>query len=174
MIAVSDTGPLLYLSLIDCAGLLPQLFDRVLIPGAVAEELSDEGSPPEVAVILDDTHPWLEVRVISLLHPGLEKLGAGESEAITLAVNLSADVFLTDDRDAKLAATQLCGIAASGTIGVLYQAAKDRSIPFAAADFDRAIDNLLRTNFRHSADLLHSIHELSLTLHRLENGSPAP
>ncbi len=38
-IVVADAGPLHYLVLVGCADLLESLFDEVLIPGAVQDEL---------------------------------------------------------------------------------------------------------------------------------------
>jgi predicted nucleic acid-binding protein len=40
MIVVADTTPLRYLVVIECERLLPALYGRVLIPPAVAAELS--------------------------------------------------------------------------------------------------------------------------------------
>ena len=39
MIVVSDTSPLNYLVLIDLQHILPDLFERILIPAAVRDEL---------------------------------------------------------------------------------------------------------------------------------------
>jgi predicted nucleic acid-binding protein len=39
-IVVADTGPLNYLVLIDAIDLLPRLFDRVFVPLAVRDELT--------------------------------------------------------------------------------------------------------------------------------------
>jgi predicted nucleic acid-binding protein len=38
ILVVADTGPLCYLILIEAIGLLPQLYDRVVIPSAVLAE----------------------------------------------------------------------------------------------------------------------------------------
>ena len=40
MKVVADTSPLCYLVLIDCIDLLPNLYDKVIIPPAVFNELS--------------------------------------------------------------------------------------------------------------------------------------
>jgi len=45
MLVVCDTSPLCYLLLIGEIEILPQLYDRVLIPTEVAQELSDINSP---------------------------------------------------------------------------------------------------------------------------------
>src|SRR6266436_4631754 len=47
-IVVADAGPLHYLVLIDCAEILPSLFDHVLVPFAVRDELIHPGAPKKV------------------------------------------------------------------------------------------------------------------------------
>lgn len=165
MIAVSDTGPLLYLSLIDCTDLLPRIFERVLIPQAIADELSDPSAPAQATALIEQRPRWLHVCDVPTTDPSLHRLGRGELQAITLAGSVAADILLTDDRAAKDFATQVCNIAASGTIGVLYKAATDDSIPFEAANFDESVDRLLATNFRRTPTLLKTIQELSRKLH---------
>ena len=49
MIVVSDTSPLNYLVLIDLQHILPELFERILIPAAVREELQSAGAPEAIA-----------------------------------------------------------------------------------------------------------------------------
>jgi hypothetical protein len=58
MIAVSNTGPILYLSLINCTYLLPQIFEKVLIPRAVADELSDTAIGVLYEAAMDDLVPF--------------------------------------------------------------------------------------------------------------------
>ena len=48
MIVVSDTSPLNYLVLIDLQHLLPELFERILIPSAVRDELQSAGAPEAI------------------------------------------------------------------------------------------------------------------------------
>jgi predicted nucleic acid-binding protein len=48
MIVIADATPLHYLILIHQADLLPQLFDRVLIPPAVFDELQHVETPESV------------------------------------------------------------------------------------------------------------------------------
>jgi predicted nucleic acid-binding protein len=166
MIAVSDTGPLLYLALIECTKLLPQIFEKVFIPRAVADELSDPSTPAQAAALIQSCPSWLQICDVSTTDAALLHLGRGEQQAIALAGSVGADVLLTDDRAAKKLVTQVVNIAASGTIGVLYEAAIDDLIPFTAGDFDVSVEHLLATNFRHTQTLLESIQELSRKLHR--------
>jgi uncharacterized protein len=165
MIAVSDTGPLLYLSLIDCIDLLPLIFEKVLIPHAVADELSDPSTPAEASALIEHRPRWLHIYDVPSTDPSMYHLGRGEQQAIALARSVGADVLLTDDRAAKGFATQVMNIAASGTIGVLYEAAIDDLIPFTAWNFDESVERLLATNFRRPRTLLESIDELSRKLH---------
>jgi len=62
-IVVADAGPLHYLILIDCADILASLFDRVLIPTAVREELMHADAPPKVKSWFSNPKPWLSVKV---------------------------------------------------------------------------------------------------------------
>jgi len=48
MAAVTNTTPLNYLVLIGAVNVLPALYGRVLVPGAVASELQHERTPAEV------------------------------------------------------------------------------------------------------------------------------
>jgi predicted nucleic acid-binding protein len=48
VIVVADSAPLHYLILLDLADLLPKLYGEVLIPSAVVNELSSDGTPAKV------------------------------------------------------------------------------------------------------------------------------
>jgi predicted nucleic acid-binding protein len=165
MIAVSDTGPILYLNAIGRIGLLPQIFKKVLIPDTVADELTHPSAPREVAVLIARPPAWLDVRPVLSMDARLGTLGPGERHAIELASSVGADVFLTDDALAKDLARRVKALKAYGTIGVLYEAAMNRSIVFTPEDFDRTAANLLSTNFFAGAALRKSIEDLSRRLH---------
>ena len=59
MIVVSDTSPLNYLILIDLQHILPELFERILIPGAVRDELQSAGAPEAIARFMVAAPAWL-------------------------------------------------------------------------------------------------------------------
>lgn len=46
MIVVSDTSPINYLLLIDQIDLLPRLFEQIMIPDIVRDEMLDSSAPP--------------------------------------------------------------------------------------------------------------------------------
>ena len=48
ILVVADTGPLCYMILIEAVGLLPRMYDRVVIPSAVLAELAHPKAPAAV------------------------------------------------------------------------------------------------------------------------------
>lgn len=97
MIVVSDTSPLNYLVLIDLQHILPELFERILIPSAVRDELQSAGAPEAIVQFMAAAPAWLETRQVSAVDPELQHLDRGEREAITLAA-LSVGTVLIDER----------------------------------------------------------------------------
>ena len=47
-VVVADTSPINYLVLIGEIGILPRLYQRIVIPEEVFVELMDTGAPPDV------------------------------------------------------------------------------------------------------------------------------
>jgi predicted nucleic acid-binding protein len=124
MIVIADSTPLNYLILIHQADLLPQLFDRVLIPPAVFEELQHQETPGVVRRWIAGPPSWLQVQALrSVLDPALAFLDPGEREAIALAEELQADQLLLDDADARREAARR-SLPFIGTLGVLREAAR--------------------------------------------------
>lgn len=101
---------------------IPQLFSRAIIPPAVVAELSHENTPPVVRAWLASKPTWLEVRTPSRIDPTLVFDDPGEVEAISLALEIKADLLLADDKKARRAARER-GIATTAAIGVLELAA---------------------------------------------------
>lgn len=128
IVVVADTSPLNYLVQINYQGLLPLLYTRVLIPHAVLEELGHPGTP--------------EARAQMPSMPALAGLDLGESEAIRLAQQVSADLLLMDERRGVRLARE-AGLDVTGTIGVLIQAAQRNLI-----DIDAALARFQATAFR--------------------------
>lgn len=150
MIIVSDTTPLNYLILIDQVHVLHELYDSVLIPQSVFDEMQRAETPAEVRSWITARPGWLEVRSAQATDPSL-KLGAGESDAIALALELHADALLLDDRKARREA-QRRGLTVTGTLAVLATAARRGLI-----DLPTAITRLQQTTFRAPAALIQSL-----------------
>jgi predicted nucleic acid-binding protein len=148
MIVVSDTSPLNYLVLIDLQHILPELFERILIPAAVRDELQSVGAPEAIARFMAAAPAWLETRQVSEVDPKLHHLDRGEREAITLAASLSAGSVLIDEKKGRLVARER-GLAVSGTLGVLDLAARQGLV-----NLSEALRRLEGTTFRASPRLI--------------------
>ncbi len=100
---IADASPLIALHQIGQISLIEHLFDRILIPSAVAREVSPS---------LPTLQAWIMVR--DLTQPiGAEilraSLGAGESDTLALALEVAASLVILDERPArKLALVLVC------------------------------------------------------------------
>jgi predicted nucleic acid-binding protein len=121
MLVVSDATPLNVLIRAGHADLLVKLFGAVAIPPAVADELSRPATPETVRHWMAHHPSWLTIQSPRNLDPGIPR-NRGEREAISLALELHADLLLVDDRRARMAAER-SGLACAGTIGILEAAA---------------------------------------------------
>lgn len=143
MIVVADTSPLNYLVQISREHVLPALYDEVLVPSAVFEELKRAQAVPAVLRWLESKPSWLVVRAsVSEIDQALAELDPGEREAIQLARLEHANLLLMDERlGVRIAREQ--GLAVTGTLGVLVQAARQDLI-----DIEPALTDLQATDFR--------------------------
>lgn len=131
MIVLSDTSPLNYLLLIGHVEILPAIFGQLVIPAAVAAELAHPRAPDVVRRWIVAPPPWCQVRQVAQMDPTIQ-LGKGESEAISLAIEIKADLLLVDDRLARAHAEQR-GIKVAGTLNVLELAAQRQLLVLADA-----------------------------------------
>ena len=97
-LVVADTGPLHYLVLTGDIALLPVLFEKVLTPERVRDELAHAEAPEAVRAWIAAPPPWLEVFPIESEQGvgDLVALDAGERDAIALALAIKADLLLMD------------------------------------------------------------------------------
>ncbi len=160
MIVISDTSAITNLAAIDHLQLLPQLYSQVIIPEAVYRELADI-DPPVPGTLEVQTALWLEVRRVANLEVvrGLQdeaRLDLGESEAIALALELSADLLLIDERRGRAEASRL-GVKITGLLGILVEA-KRKTLVVAVKPL---LDALIATSeFRVSSALYSKILEM--------------
>ena len=149
---VADAGPLRYLVLIEAIDILPRLFGRVLIPEIVGAELSRPSTPLPVREWLATAPAWLERRADPSAVEGLPpRLGVGERAAIGLAQAIGDTLLLIDDR-AGIEAARARRVKATGTLGILAQAAKSDVV-----DLSAAFERLKATNFRYRPELLDAL-----------------
>lgn len=140
---IVNSSPLIAFRQLDKVELLHSLIGAVLIPPAVQREVFHNWQLPA----------WIQVRPLTqpiapdLLSP---RLGAGEREAISLAIEIGNARIVLDDLAARRAAEGL-GLSVAGTLGLLLQARQrgllDRLRP--------ALDSLIAFNFRISPPLYH-------------------
>jgi predicted nucleic acid-binding protein len=148
-LAVADTGPINYLILIGHIDVLPALFRRVILPAVVSDELKHQKAPVAVKQWIANPPAWAEVHPTPHLHdPSMEKLDAGEEDAIALAVELHADVILTDDRDGVRIARSR-GFRVAGTLGILAMASTHGLLNLA-----EAFDRIKRTSFHYQQHIM--------------------
>jgi len=118
---ICDSSPLISFSILNRVDLLDHIFNKVCVPEAVYKELVRAGKPyceelqsylyHKVKVVQNDV-------AVSVLKCDL---GAGESEVIVLAKELSAQFILIDDQKARRIA-ELNELPVIGTLGVLLRA----------------------------------------------------
>jgi predicted nucleic acid-binding protein len=135
MIVVCDTSPINYLILTESVDVLTAIFGRVYAPSAVIKELSHPRSPEAVRTWATNPPEWLAVQDPTYIDPSLQ-LGVGETAAISLALELNADLVLIDERKGHKADQQR-GLKATTTLGILEEA-NHRGL----LDFERTLKRL--------------------------------
>jgi len=148
-IIVADTSPVRYLAEIGHLDLLPRLFETIIIPSVVYEELQHPAAPQSVRAAVNPPPQWLRVLPIEVVDdPVLMDLDDGEKAALTLGLSLKADLILIDERRGAEAA-RIKGLEFTGTLGILVRAAQRQWI-----DLAEAFAQLRQTNFYCSEDLM--------------------
>lgn len=152
MRAVFDTSALNYLVLIDEVDILPKLFDRVVVPEAVARELGDPGAPASVQRWIASPPDWI-ASAATQVDEDLVRfcLGTGESEVLSFALSHVDHTAVLDEWAARRAAREL-GVSVVGTLGLLVQADRRGYL-----DLSRAFSKLSETSFRVRPSLLDEI-----------------
>lgn len=152
MIVVADASPLRYLIQIEHAHVLRALYGVLIVPPIILTELSKPATPPIVREWISDRPEWLRIQAPTRELVAVDvKLDPGELAAITLAMELSADALLIDERDGRRVAERR-GLAVLGMLRVLADAAEH-----GWADLPAAFDRLRQTNFRASESLLQAL-----------------
>ena len=142
---VSDASPLIALEQIGQLHLLESLFRKIFIPPAVAREVAPTVTLPD----------WIEQQaLVHAIGPLIlsAALGAGESEAISLALEIRTGRVILDDRPARRLA-QALHLPIIGTLGILLAAKQHRLL----TAVQPCLDALLHYDFRIAPDLYRRI-----------------
>ncbi|MDO8366639.1 MAG: DUF3368 domain-containing protein [Saprospiraceae bacterium] len=124
MIVVSDTSALSALFLVGHLDLLPSLYGQVVVPPAVMREILQLESQFGHDLSSLKNSSWISVIPVSdvkKVRVYRRVLDEGESEAIVLASEISADLLLIDEMRGRKVA-QSAGIPYTGLLGVLLSA----------------------------------------------------
>jgi hypothetical protein len=132
-LVVSNTSPLLNLALIDRLDLLSAQFETIRVPEQVWGELTPGDEEPSNLQLLREREKLVTVTVErSDLYVEIgQELDAGETAAITYALENSADLVLLDERDARQVARRH-SLAITGVIGILLRGAQEGTVELRA------------------------------------------
>ena len=118
---VSNASPLIVLLKINKLSILKELFEKIVVPEAVYEEITAK----ENERLVFDRLKWIESRSVRNVEMAtfLKKLiDIGEAEAIVLAKELKATLLIDDAKARKYA--KLLNIEVIGTLGLLKMGKK--------------------------------------------------
>jgi predicted nucleic acid-binding protein len=154
VIVVSDTSPITNFAAIGQLDLLRQLYESIIIPVAVYNEMVSIGTLVPGAVEVQ-TLSWIQTQTVANtqsvmdVQSSQDDIDLGEAEAIALALELKADLLLMDERRGRALAANY-GLNVIGLLGVLLQAKRNGSIPAVKLVMDRLIEE---ADFRVSSQL---------------------
>lgn len=120
MIVISDASVFMNLAVIGHLHLLPSIFHKIIIPQGVYDEIVIKGWGKAGSKEVKDA-AWIEIKRCSdhkTLNKLLEVLDKGEAEAITLALEIKADLLIVDEKRGRLIATEM-EVRITGLLGVL-------------------------------------------------------
>jgi predicted nucleic acid-binding protein len=139
---VSNTGPLIALAMTDHLDLLLKVFNEVIVPEAVHDEILAGG---EFASGTRSylTASWIVKRSVGTGPDSVARavLGAGEAEVIELAIDCNADHILIDERKARKIARNVYGLRVIGSARVLVEAKRKGLIANVGNELTRMRDN---------------------------------
>ena len=137
MLIVSDTSPITNLIQINLLDILKDVYQQIIIPQSVYEELCEITSQKQLL----DQQDW--IYVISAENTALvtsleTELDTGESESIVLALELQVDFLIIDEVKGRLKAESM-GIKIVGLLGTLLKAKNLGLIPTIAPVLEKLI-----------------------------------
>lgn len=121
MIAVFNSSPLIFLSKLNVINKALKLFSKVIVPACVQEEIlqkEDIASEKLKSLLRLNNVAVIQAKNLRIVEALWRKLGRGESEAVVVAIERSADLIVLDDHVARVEATRI-GLNVKGTLGII-------------------------------------------------------
>lgn len=160
MIVISDTTPIIALMKAGKFGILKSLYQEIIIPNAVYDELISNTDFEEEAELIKNCGFVKTVKVqneqsVDILQKATG-LDAGESESIVLYKEQNANLLLIDERRGRRVAGKL-GITITGTLGLFILANEKKLI--SAQEANDSINLMIEDELRFSKELLAAVRE---------------
>ncbi|HSM83453.1 MAG TPA: DUF3368 domain-containing protein [Nodosilinea sp.] len=145
---IADTSVMQYLFQSNHFLLLPNLYENLVIPKAVKNEL-DEGRKLGILLPQPSDYEWIQPVAVEeqRLVPQIPGLGQGEREVLSLSMKQQNALALLDDGLARQYARRL-NIRVTGTLGILLKAKQSGLID----QIGPVIDSLKQLGFRVSEE----------------------
>jgi len=127
-IVIVNTSPLFYLHRLGYLHLLQKLYNGIVIPSAVANELEEGKRLGEDVPQIED-YKWINIRhvAVPLFIKIVPDLGQGEAEVLALGCENKNSLLIIDDGLARKIA-KLYTFRITGTAGVLLKAKQEKHI----------------------------------------------
>jgi len=154
---VLNAGPLIYLGKKRKTSLLRLVFEKVLIPSEVEEEIMKLADSPEAVQLRDAVQEgWIEVerstedkkKQIAKLFGEIDE---GEAAVIALALEGHGENVIIDDAEARTAA-EYFGLKVHGTLYIILEAYK-RNIFKSKTEVTDMVNNMVRRGFYLSTEV---------------------
>jgi len=147
MIAVFNSSPLIFLSKLNVIDQALKLFSKVIVPACVQEEIlqkEDIASEKLKALLRSNNVVVVQTKNFRMIEALCRKLGKGESDAIVVAMEQSAELVILDDHVIRVEATRI-GLNVKGTLGIIRRLMELEVMEY---ELDKLYQNLLEIKFR--------------------------
>ncbi|MDJ0659808.1 MAG: DUF3368 domain-containing protein [Crocosphaera sp.] len=157
MIVVFNSSPLIFLSKLGFLEKFMESNNNFYLPKTVQQEINtkeDQSSDSVQKLIHQKKLIVQDIQLKFLANRLNERLGKGESDAITLGIELQTDYIILDDFAARKEAISL-GLNVKGTLAVIRKLVKDETISI--DNLDVFYQRLKKINFRVKREIFDNI-----------------
>ncbi|MCL0087428.1 DUF3368 domain-containing protein [Dehalococcoidia bacterium] len=156
MIAIFNTPPLIFLSKLNVIDPALRLFSEIAIPVYVQKEIlqkEDIASEKLKVLLTSNSVVVVQAKNMRMVEALCRRLGRGESEAIVLAMEQSADFVILDDHVARTEAGRI-GLTVKGTLGIIRRL---MDLDIVVYELDILYQDLSEMKFRVKRDIFDEI-----------------